>query len=91
MYPTWSPDGKQIAFMSWRNSRTEIFVMNADGSNQRVLISMSVGDAIDPRWSPDGSKIVFVHVPDGVQAGGEQTIWVAHADGTGLTQLTGIR
>jgi Tol biopolymer transport system component len=63
MYPTWSPDGKRIAFMSWRNGRTEIFMMNADGSDQRVLVSTASGSAIDPRWSPDGSRIVFVETP----------------------------
>jgi len=49
--------------MSWRNGRTEIFTMNANGSNQRVLVSLASGSAIDPRWSPDGSRIVFVETP----------------------------
>jgi Tol biopolymer transport system component len=60
MYPTWSPDGQRIAFMSWRNGKTELFTMNADGSDQRVLFSPTTGSAIDPRWSPDGSRIAFV-------------------------------
>jgi Tol biopolymer transport system component len=66
MYPTWSPDGTRIAFMSWRNGRTELFTMNADGSDQKRLLSMERGDAIDPRWSPDGSRIAFVHMPEGM-------------------------
>lgn len=65
MHPSWSPDGRQIAFMSWRNGRTEIFLMNADGSDQRLTISMPDGDAVDPRWSPQGDAIAFVHVPKG--------------------------
>jgi TolB protein len=64
MYPTWSPDGQRIAFMSWRNGPTEIFTMNADGSDQQMLVRMPRGSAIDPRWSPDGKFIVFVHVPE---------------------------
>jgi TolB protein len=60
MYPTWSPDGRKIAFMSWRNGKTELFTMNADGTDQRVLFTPATGSAIDPRWSPDGSRIVFV-------------------------------
>ncbi|MFI5178962.1 MAG: hypothetical protein ACHQO8_10380 [Vicinamibacterales bacterium] len=64
MYPTWSPDGLQIAFMSWRNGRTQIFLMHADGTDQRVLVTLAAGSAIDPRWSPDGRTIAFVQVPE---------------------------
>ena len=35
--PAWSPDGSQIAFITDRNGSYEIWVMNADGSNQRAL------------------------------------------------------
>jgi TolB protein len=64
MYPTWSPDGKRIAFMSWRTGPTELYVMNADGGEQRLLVRMRSGSALDPRWSPKGDRIVFVHVPE---------------------------
>ena len=87
MYPTWSPDGSKIAFMSWRNGRTELFVMNADGGDQRVLVSMASGDAIDPRWSPDGKQIVFVHMPDGMNST-VRAIHVVGADGTGVRRLS---
>ena len=87
MYPSWSPDGKRLAFMSWRNGRTELFVMNADGSDQRKLLTMERGDAIDPRWSPDGSRIVFVQMPVGMN-GQERAIHVVNADGTGLRRLS---
>lgn len=64
MYPSWSPDGKRLAFMTARNGPTQLFTMNADGTEQRQLLAMPSGSAIDPRWSPDGTKIVFVHVPE---------------------------
>ena len=64
MYPTWSADGTQFAFMSWRGGTTAIYTMNADGSNQQLLVRMTTGSAIDPRWSPDGGSLVFVHVPE---------------------------
>lgn len=63
MYPTWSGTDR-LAFMSWRNGRTEIFTMNADGSQQELLMSMPSGSAIDPRFSPDGLHLAFVHVAE---------------------------
>jgi TolB protein len=63
MYPTWSRDGR-LAFMSWRNGRTEIFTMTQAGTEQQRLVTMPSGGAIDPRWSPDGSRIVFVQVSE---------------------------
>lgn len=65
--PTWSPDGRQIAFDGNRepDRRSKIWVMNADGSNQRKLTDIHdtsnptfYGDRT-PSWSPDGAKILF--------------------------------
>jgi Tol biopolymer transport system component len=59
--PVWSPDGAQIAFVRTDelNRRGEIFVMNADGSNQTGLTPSGESDH-SPTWSPDGAQIVFV-------------------------------
>jgi len=72
--PAWSPDGSKIAFVSDRDGNREIYVMDANGSNQRRLAS-DASDDIEPDWSPDGSKIVFA---SGV--GEEYNIWVVNAD-----------
>jgi hypothetical protein len=40
--PTWSPDNSQIAFLTDRTGQWEIWVMNADGSNQRPLFSPEI-------------------------------------------------
>ncbi len=87
MYPSWSPDGEKIAFMSWRDGQTEIYMMNADGSDQTRLTRTTTGEVIDPRLSPDGSKIVYVHVPAGM-AEGPQIIHVMDADGSNVKRLT---
>jgi len=73
--PKWSPDGKKIAFAR----SGDIWVMNADGSVQRKLLS----DGSDPAWSPDGKKIVF----DRTWHGSVQ-VYVMNADGSGPHRLT---
>jgi Tol biopolymer transport system component len=93
MHPSWSPDGRQVAFMSWRNGRTELFRMNADGSGQELLLSMPNGDAVDPRWSPSGDAIAFVHVPSGgvgaaQDATQERIVYVMDIKTKALTRLS---
>jgi eukaryotic-like serine/threonine-protein kinase len=55
----YSPDGKQIAFVSDRSGQSEIWLANADGSNQVQLTSLPSDQAGSPSWSPDGQRIVF--------------------------------
>ena len=63
--PRWSPDGSQIAFMmdlhttqpnKWQ--QYDVFVMNADGTQQRNLTQHPKQDGF-PCWSPDGKYLVF--------------------------------
>jgi Tol biopolymer transport system component len=56
--PSWSPDGRYIAFASQRDGNPEIYLMNADGTNQRRLTYFD-GDDWQAAWSPDSTKIVF--------------------------------
>lgn len=59
MLATWSPDGKQIAFLSDRTGKLNLFLMNKDGSNVVQLTNGS--ENIETyKWSPDGSMIAFV-------------------------------
>ena len=64
MSPSWSPDGKQIAFASRRDGNYEIYVMAADGGNPQNLTNNPLNDW-DPSWSPDGERIVFSARRDG--------------------------
>ncbi|HEX8688036.1 MAG TPA: DPP IV N-terminal domain-containing protein, partial [Pyrinomonadaceae bacterium] len=78
--PSWSPDGTKIAFVRDYSSATaQIWVMDADGSNQRNLSNYEWGFSRYPAWSPDGSRIAFQRWND---------IWVMDADGSNQTQLT---
>ena len=51
-------DGTKIAFASNRNSSYQIFVMNADGSEVRLLANTE-GRATAPKWARDGLRIYF--------------------------------
>lgn len=62
--PAWSPDGKQIAFVSSRDGNFNLYIMNSNGNNQQQITDFE-GDELQPDWSPDGRKIVFVSNLDG--------------------------
>jgi len=56
--PQWTPDGKKIVYVSWESARPEIFIMNADGSNQTRLTTAEFRDE-NPEITPDGQYILF--------------------------------
>jgi hypothetical protein len=72
--PTWSPDGRRIAFQG-TGSNQGIFVMDADGGNVRRLTSGLDGA---PIWSPGGDLVLFSRVPTDPWPG---DLWVVPAGG----------
>lgn len=56
--PDWSPDGKRIAFQSYRSGNFHIWSVAADGSDMRQHTDGLLDDR-EPRWSPDGRTIAF--------------------------------
>ncbi len=54
--PSWSPDGKQIAFGCDKGQKFEICVMDADGTNEQQLTQNSYTDW-SPSWSTDGKSL----------------------------------
>jgi TolB protein len=81
--PVFSPDGKQIAFMSGRDGNPEIYAMNVDGSNLRRLTNHPAGES-SPTWSPSGAQIAFTS-----DRTGKAQIYVMNSsDGSGLRRLT---
>jgi len=56
--PRWSPDGRMIAYTSYRNGNPDLFVLNFD-SGRRDVLSAQQGLNATPAWSPDGQWLVF--------------------------------
>ena len=88
--PSWSPDGTQIVFASDRESDSyikDIYVMNADGSNQ---IRLTESGGYEPSWSPDGTQIVFASDRIGVSNHGPSSKFESStkADSTSSNQTS---
>jgi TolB protein len=79
---SYSPDGTQITFESDRGGSQQVYVMNADGSNQH-RISFGDGTYGTPVWSPRGDLIAFTK-----QSGNQFAIGVMKPDGSGERILT---
>src|SRR5262245_10584612 len=71
--PAFSPDGKLIAFESFRNAQqrgdSDVYTSWPDGSH-RTQLTFHAGTDADPAWSGDGSKIAF----ESTRAGGQPEI-----------------
>ena len=82
--PSFSPDAKQIAFVSNLSGMPQIWTMSVDGSFPKLVTSME-----DPvgfvRWSPEGTWLAFNVAPGG---GFNEQIYIVRPDGSGLKRLT---
>lgn len=56
--PAWSPDGSLIAFSGVQEAEPDVWIMAADGTDQRQLTDDPASDWA-PAWSPDGASLVF--------------------------------
>jgi TolB protein len=98
-FPSYSPDGRKISYrkviaapgfyddknLTLANTDSEVFVANADGSNEVDLSRSAAYDAW-PAWSPDGTRIIFAS-----NRGAVTQIYSVNVDGTNLARLVNDR
>jgi TolB protein len=75
-YPTWSPEGSQIAYLAWPGTTLDIYIMAADGSQSHLFYDSGNHDA-DIDWVKD--TIAFTR---------NSQIWLMNSDGSNPRQFT---
>ena len=88
MQPVFSPDGRQIAFTSDQGGGDNIWVMDADGSNQRAVTNETFRLLNSPAWSPNGEFIVARKHYTATRSLGAGEVWMYHVSGGTGVQLT---
>lgn len=81
-YPSFSPDGKQIVYMSERDKNRDLYITDLQGNEIARLTTDPTYD-YEPAWSPDGEQIAYVS-----RKTGDSEIYVMDADGSHVRQLT---
>ncbi len=80
---SFSPAGDKIMFLSCEGDRSQIYVINTDGTEFKAITDKIVKGFGGVDWSPDGKRIVFTSNKDG-----NDELYIINVDGSGLVRLT---
>jgi Tol biopolymer transport system component len=72
--PTWSPDGRRVAFSSQRSGSGDLYAKPASGTGADELLSSSKAVKVANSWSPDGRYLVYTAVPEA--PGSKANLWL---------------
>ena len=72
--PTWSPDGRRVAFSSQRSGSGDLYARAASGTGADELLSSSKVVKVANSWSPDGRYLVYTAVPEA--PGSKADLWL---------------
>ncbi|HUN06957.1 MAG TPA: DPP IV N-terminal domain-containing protein [Aggregatilineales bacterium] len=68
--PSWSPGGRSIAFVSWRDGNQDIFLFSLDDPRDSASVNLTQTPGLDenyPAWSPDGRLLAYSAVDQGIE------------------------
>jgi len=80
----WSPDGRNVAFISNDNGTLALWLCDADGGNARALVAPEQGICQAPAWSPNGATIAFLQA----SPTDTQDLWTIDVTRGAITRLT---
>ncbi len=80
--PAWSPDGNQLAYVSYEKKKPIVFVQSLYTGERRIVANFK-GNNSAPAWSPDGSRLAIV-----LTYGANSQIYTISPDGKDLLQVT---
>jgi TolB protein len=81
--PAWSPDGRSLAYTSYRRGYPDLFISNIYQTTPPEEPAHGQGQNFLPAWSPDGTRIAFMSTRDG-----NPEIYIMNRDGSGVRRLT---
>lgn len=82
MSPSWSPDGQKLAYVSFEDGRSKVYVQSLDGKYRKMVAGFK-GINGAPAWSPDGQKLAVT-----LSKGGNADIYVLDLNSNRLQQIT---
>jgi tricorn protease len=79
-YPAWSPDGKNVAYVTDRTGEAEIAIRPADGTGEeKILTARNKGYLYGPVWSPDSKKLAY--------SDSDHVLWILNVDDRKATRV----
>ena len=82
-FPSWSPDGRRVAFFGYGEETISLYTIRTDGTDQHTLMTTTSVDEMPYAWSPDSQQIALVAYPeDNKDFRESEALWIVPADGS---------
>ncbi len=83
-FPTLSPDGREVAFHSWRSGNRDVFVLPLDGGPIQQVTATPGVQEVGPKWSPDGRSLAYFEFEGPNDTLARSSVWISKRDEAGV-------